>query len=92
MTSLHDLEHELNEATRVFVSELGARLDAIAHALKAGNTSAARALAHTLRGTAGSYGLHAVSTAAGALEDALAQDTADLGPLLTRLRDALPPP
>lgn len=88
MTAPENFDHELSEATSAFVAGLGARLDAIALVLDANDTTTARALAHALHGTAGSYGLHAVSEAAAALEDALAQGTTEFRPLLTRLREA----
>jgi chemotaxis protein histidine kinase CheA len=46
-------------------------------------TARVRAAAHRIRGTAGSYGFHAVGDAAGAVEDAL---DADLAALADRMR------
>lgn len=59
----------------------------IAHA--AGDVDRVRRLAHRMHGTAGTYGLDAVSAAAGAIEAAIPGGEARLGPLVAALRSSV---
>ncbi len=71
------LRRELTLLQQEFVAELPARLARLAAALEQPEPrTEARRLAHQLRGSAGSYGLDAVSVAAGELEEALLAGTA----------------
>ncbi len=67
---MDELEAELAALRLEYAASLSPKARAIVVAL-ATDREEARALAHRLRGTAGSFGFAEVSAAAGALEDAL---------------------
>lgn len=64
-----DFAAKLAELRRVYVAALPVKLDEIAAAVTRRALDDTRALAHRLRGTAGSYGIASISAAAGAIED-----------------------
>jgi HPt (histidine-containing phosphotransfer) domain-containing protein len=68
-----------------FLGELGSMVAALAEACRAGAASDARLRAHTLAGTAGTFGLAGVSAEARALEDLLADPAALGSPRLAAL-------
>lgn len=67
---------------RTFEGGLGARLARIGNLLGGADLSGAAALAHMLKGSAGSFGYARVSDLAGALEQALLHGDADVATLL----------
>ena len=77
VTTDDDVETEIAELRRIYRAELPSKVATIANAVSARDRSVAAALAHRLRGTAGSYGFADVSAASGAIEDALASDEPD---------------
>ena len=85
-----EIERELALLRAEFALELPARLHQLALALAdadadRGQATLARRLAHQLRGSAGSYGLRAVSDAAADIEEALVAGQSPLE-ALARLR------
>lgn len=68
---MRDFATELAELRQRYVQSLPQKLDELAALLEAWRLPAARALAHRLRGTAGSYGVTAFGARAGAVEDAI---------------------
>jgi HPt (histidine-containing phosphotransfer) domain-containing protein len=64
-----DFAAELAELRRVYIASLPGKLDEIGDAIGRRSLTDAGALAHRLRGTAGSYGVAAVSDSVGAIED-----------------------
>ena len=81
-----DFATKLAELRRVYVASVPVKLDEIAEAMTRRAPGDTRALAHRLRGTAGSYGLPALSAAVGAIEDRL--DAGDDAVLQVRPVDA----
>lgn len=87
-----DVAREIEELRSAYRAGLPQKIDALGAAIADEDRDAARALAHRLRGTSGSYGLPAVSAIAGAIEDALDARVVDWGPVqkdLDRLRQAV---
>jgi CheY-like chemotaxis protein len=72
-----------------FKSEIPRRIEAIEEAAAAGDGPKVSELAHQLKGTAGCYGLAAISAAAGAIQTAADhfQSPSDVQPPVTALRD-----
>ena len=64
-----DFAAELAELRRVYIASLPLKLDEVAAAVARRSLDDACAIAHRLRGTAGSYGVPTVSAALGAIED-----------------------
>ncbi len=64
-----DFATRLAELRRGYIASLPGKLDEIAAAIDRRALEDTRALAHRLRGTAGSYGVAAISSAVGAIED-----------------------
>lgn len=64
---------DMLELVEVFVSELPTRIKAMQEAIAASNFEALKRHAHQLKGAGGGYGFPTVSTAAGALEEAIKQ-------------------
>lgn len=64
-----DFTSELAELKRVYIASLPGKLDEIAAAIANRSLEQTCALAHRLRGTAGSYGIAPVGAAVGAIED-----------------------
>lgn len=71
-----DFDAEFAEMKRGFIARLPGKLDEIRAAMTARSLEDVRMLAHRLRGTCGSYGLTAIGTAMGAIEDRVAEDVA----------------
>lgn len=65
---MSDFAAQLAELRRGYVASLPRKLDEIADALDRRSLADARALAHRLKGTAGSYGVASVGAAASAIE------------------------
>lgn len=70
--SADETDEDLETVTAEFAAVLPQRALAIANAVATGDLARASRLLHQLRGSAGSYGFHAVSDAAAKLEAALA--------------------
>jgi HPt (histidine-containing phosphotransfer) domain-containing protein len=88
-----DLDAALAALQAEYAGELPGLVQALAALVEAGRTdpeaaARARRAAHRIRGTAGSYGFHAVGEAAGRIEDALEAGEA-VGPELVLALRAL---
>ncbi len=84
---MNDFQAAMDHLRRTYVGELGERVATLVDALQRRRDGVAGRwleqaieVAHRLRGTAGTLGLSAVATAAGAIEDILL-DVASGGPL-----------
>lgn len=66
---IDDFAAKLGELRRAYIATLPIKLDEIAAAVTRRALEDTRALAHRLRGTAGSYGVASISEAVGAIED-----------------------
>lgn len=62
---------DLREIVNLFVAEMPGRVTTLLKQLHAQDWEGLRHTTHQLRGAAGSYGFHAISPAAGAVEDAI---------------------
>lgn len=82
-----DFADKLAELRRVYVASLPLKLDEIFAAMTRRAFGDTRSLAHRLRGTAGSYGLPAISAAAGAIEDRM--DTGEEHAIWSELEELL---
>jgi HPt (histidine-containing phosphotransfer) domain-containing protein len=86
---MSDFEAALRELRRSYRDSLPSKLDEIDAAITARSLDTARALAHRLAGTAGSYGMAAIGSAAAAIEariDAGGDPWDDLAQLLATAR------
>ena len=87
----------LAELAAEYAAELPGLIDELARLVEAAAADPAavpraRAAAHRLRGTAGSYGFAAVGEAAGSIEDALEAGAADVSGLVRALDALVRPP
>ena len=87
----------LAELAAEYAAELPGLIDELARLVDAAAADPAavphaRAAAHRLRGTAGSYGFKAVGEAAGSIEDALEAGAADVSGLVCVLAALVRPP
>jgi len=92
---IRSAESKLAALRAGYAAGLREKLRAIQERLDAGDPAEAKALAHKVRGTAGSYGYAHVGEAAGRLEDALELGEANVGELaraLAALADGLDVP
>jgi signal transduction histidine kinase/DNA-binding response OmpR family regulator/HPt (histidine-containing phosphotransfer) domain-containing protein len=74
-----------------FATRFGTAVPSLRGLIEAGALDEARRLAHTLKGVSANLELRDVTTAAAAVEGALAAGAADLAPLIDRLDRALEP-
>jgi HPt (histidine-containing phosphotransfer) domain-containing protein len=83
-------EAEFHRLARTFLGDLSRRVATMNRLGASGDLAALEHEAHSLKGTAGSYGLERVSTVAARLEAACAAATRDgVGPLLEDLGAAM---
>jgi CheY-like chemotaxis protein len=86
-----DYTRELRALTEEFCAGLPSTLSAIARAAESADWSALKALVHTLKGTAGSYGFPQITAMAAEVEAQLASDQTDTLPTMcaTLIRRAI---
>ncbi len=71
-------DEDLGELVEMFVMELPNRIDSLQEALGGNDLSTLKTLAHQMKGAAGSYGFHAISPVAAALEEVATDDNLDI--------------
>jgi histidine phosphotransfer protein HptB len=80
-------DEEMTELIEYFLLELNQRIETIAAAWAEGDREQVCRIAHQLKGAAASYGYRSITDAAGALEQSLTKEEAELASAAEKLED-----